>query len=65
MPEMRGDELGERIKEVAPSLPLVLVSGNDVAADPAVFSAVLAKPYTRAMLAEAIERLVPSRARTA
>ena len=45
-----------RLKAIAPHLPVVLVSGNEVTPAPGLFVAVLAKPYSRAAFADVIAR---------
>ena len=59
LPDMRGDDLAARARELAPDLPIILASGFDAAElkqrfrdDGAV--AVLAKPYTERDLRAAI-----------
>ena len=59
LPDMRGDELAARVRQLAPDLPIVLASGFDsadlqrrFAGDAAV--TVLGKPYTERDLRAAI-----------
>ena len=58
MPGMKGDAFAERIRTLSPSVPLVLVSGNDVETPSGLFTEILPKPYTRAALAETIMRCI-------
>jgi DNA-binding response OmpR family regulator len=59
LPDMRGDDLAARVRELAPSMPIILASGYDSVElrrrfqdDAAV--TVLGKPYTEHDLREAI-----------
>lgn len=62
LPDMRGDELANRIRSDAPSTPILMASGYDPAEIAAKFPAdariaVVAKPYTEGDLAQAIAQL--------
>lgn len=62
MPETNGLELAQRISNSAPSLPVIIVSGRDVAsrgalAIPAV-KATISKPYDRATLADVLRKVL-------
>jgi CheY-like chemotaxis protein len=62
LPDIRGDVLAERLREMAPDLPIVVASGYDEAELKARFShdpkiAVVAKPYTEDDLARATRAL--------
>ncbi len=62
LPDMRGDELALRLRELAPDLPIVVASGYDEAELRARFAhdkriAVVAKPYTEDDLARATRSL--------
>lgn len=62
LPDMRGDELANRLRALAPDLPIVMASGYDEAELRAQFShdpriAVVAKPYTEEDLARATRAL--------
>jgi CheY-like chemotaxis protein len=60
MPEMRGDELATRIKELAPSQPILMVSGSINQPDTSSYSvdAILNKPFSLNELRQAIAQLV-------
>jgi CheY-like chemotaxis protein len=62
LPDIRGDELAERLRAMAPDLPIVVASGYDEAELRARFShdpkiEVVAKPYTEDDLARATRAL--------
>ena len=62
LPDLRGDELAERLRALAPDLPIVVASGYDEAELKARFShdpkiQVVAKPYTEDDLARATRAL--------
>ena len=64
MPKMNGCEVVRHIREVAPSVPLVVVSGNaDDAATRRLeslnVSGVVHKPFTRAQLQSTLRRIEP------
>ncbi len=58
MPRMDGAELAKRVREIRPELPLLLITGYTGPADEAPDLPRLDKPFRRADLAAAIERLV-------
>ncbi len=62
MPAMDGVALGHAIREVRPTLPLVLVTGygHVPASAEGLFAAVLAKPFDLTALEEVLNRLVPA-----
>jgi CheY-like chemotaxis protein len=55
MPQMDGERLAEAIKGIAPSTPLILITG--VSGDPrsGLFEAVLRKPFSKAALLALVE----------
>lgn len=62
LPDMRGDELAQRILNAAPQTRILMASGYDAAEIAAKFPdddriAIVAKPYTEGDLAAAIARL--------
>jgi CheY-like chemotaxis protein len=62
LPDLRGDELAERLRAMAPDLPIVVASGYDETELKARFShdtkiQVVAKPYTEDDLARATRAL--------
>jgi CheY-like chemotaxis protein len=66
MPGLSGERLVRRIRELAPDLPLVAVSGYDPGTvharlGPEAVQAFVQKPYTRADLAEALRRVLGDR----
>jgi CheY-like chemotaxis protein len=60
MPVMKGDELARNIKRLAPSEPILMITGSDgeLAVTQAVVDAVLLKPFSFADLRQAIARLL-------
>ncbi|GFM36314.1 PAS domain S-box protein [Desulfovibrio psychrotolerans] len=62
MPDINGLELAEEVLGVAPGLPVILVSGRDVASQGAGtipnIRSVVSKPYNRNTLAEAIRKVL-------
>ncbi|HEV2392446.1 MAG TPA: response regulator [Verrucomicrobiae bacterium] len=60
MPEMRGNELALSIRQIAPSLPLMMVSAylEKLSAGDMPVDAVLGKPFAIADLRQAIARLI-------
>jgi nitrogen-specific signal transduction histidine kinase/CheY-like chemotaxis protein len=62
MPQMTGTQLAERIRERWPDLPMIMATGYaDLPAGPQLEIPRLAKPYSQASLAEAVERSVSRR----
>ncbi len=61
MPGMRGDELARRIKEIAPSQPVILMTG--LALEGLIgqlkFDAALEKPFSLVQLRAAIAKVLP------
>ena len=62
LPDMRGDALARRLRDIAPGLPIILASGYDRAELQRGFSDdsrlfVLAKPYSERQLREALAEL--------
>lgn len=62
LPDMRGDDLAKRAREMSPNLPIVVASGYDEADLKRLFlhdhmTAVLGKPYTDRDLARVISGL--------
>lgn len=63
LPDMRGEELVVRLRELNPALPVLVASGSpsELACHPAMEGArtvYLAKPFTPRMLADALEQLL-------
>jgi PAS domain S-box-containing protein len=62
MPEMNGLELARHLMEMAPHLPVIMVSGRNTATEAARdlvnIRDVLLKPYSKATLAETIHRIL-------
>jgi len=60
MPGMRGDELANRIKQVAPSQPILMITGSAEQSDihTAFVDAFLCKPFAFEDLRRAVARLV-------
>ncbi len=60
MPEMKGDELAARIKDMYPSQPVVLITGfaGELKGTPKSFDAILNKPINVVELRAAIARLL-------
>ncbi|MDB5642724.1 MAG: signal transduction histidine kinase [Hyphomicrobiales bacterium] len=61
MPRMDGAALAEHVRQLRPNLPLLLITGYTGAGDTALDLPRLDKPFRRADLAEAIERVVDPR----
>ncbi len=61
MPEANGLELARKMGDIAPNMPIILVSGREVAAEGAAVAgnikAMVHKPYNRNILADAIRRV--------
>lgn len=64
MPEMNGLELARQLDQIAPHIPIIMVSGRNMATQAARemdnIREVLPKPYNKASLAEAIGRVLGS-----
>jgi two-component system chemotaxis response regulator CheY len=60
MPVMKGDELAKHIKRLAPSEPILMITGSDgeLAVTQALVDAVLKKPFGFADLRQAIAQLL-------
>lgn len=59
MPQMTGTQLAERIRERWPALPMIMATGYaELPAGPQLEIPRLAKPYSQATLAEAVQRTV-------
>jgi len=59
MPQMTGAQLAERIRERWPDLPMIMATGYaDLPAGPQLEIPRLAKPYSQATLADAVQRTV-------
>jgi signal transduction histidine kinase len=59
MPQMTGAQLAERIRERWPDLPMIMATGYaDLPAGPQIEIPRLAKPYSQATLADAVQRVV-------
>jgi CheY-like chemotaxis protein len=61
MPRMDGAALAERVRELRPSLPVLLITGYTGGSDITPNLPRLDKPFRRADLADAIERVVDPR----
>ena len=65
MPDINGLELAEEATIIAPGLPIILVSGRDVASQGAgaipSIRTIISKPYNKIMLADAIHRILVQR----
>jgi CheY-like chemotaxis protein len=57
MPRMNGAELAERVREISPNMPVLVVTGY-AGGDLEMAQPQLAKPFRQADLVAAIERLV-------
>lgn len=61
MPGMNGEDLADAIRQSAPHLPIVLISGHrGLTVDPARFDAFLPKPFAREQLTDVIGALLLS-----
>ncbi|MFV0422460.1 PAS domain S-box protein [Oleidesulfovibrio sp.] len=62
MPETNGLELADEISDIAPHIPVIMVSGRDVVAEGAGafpnIKAIVPKPYNRNILSETIRRVL-------
>jgi CheY-like chemotaxis protein len=59
MPFMSGDELAQRIRQLAPQQPILMVTGENYRRGPKnPFNAVLNKPFDYAVLQEEIKKLL-------
>ena len=62
MPEMNGLELAREVERIAPHMPIIMVSGRNMAADMARLAdnvrEVVPKPYNKTTLAAAINRIL-------
>jgi PAS domain S-box-containing protein len=62
MPETNGLELADEIGDIAPRVPVIMVSGRDVAAEGALafpnIKAIVPKPYNRNILSETIRKVL-------
>lgn len=59
IPEISGDAVAERLRQMRPGLPIVLMTGNGDLFARAAGLPVLHKPFTKEELLEAVERLLP------
>jgi CheY-like chemotaxis protein len=60
IPEISGDAVAERLRQLSPGLPIVLMTGNGDLFARAAGLPVLHKPFTREELIEIVQRLVPA-----
>jgi CheY-like chemotaxis protein len=58
MPGMSGDAVAERLRQVDPDLPVLLMTGGDGAFAATAGVPVLRKPFPHEELVEAVRRLV-------
>lgn len=58
IPEISGDAVAERLKQLQPGLPIVLMTGADKNFAASSGLPVLRKPFTKEELLEAVERLL-------
>lgn len=58
MPQMDGAQLAARVREIRPEVPLLLITGYTGSAEEAVGIPRLEKPFRRADLAAALDRLI-------
>ena len=62
MPEMDGLELAQQVESIAPQIPIILVSGRNMAAEMARLAGnikeVILKPYNKSTLSAAINRVL-------
>ena len=58
MPEANGLELARKIGDIIPSMPIILVSGRDIAATADNIKAMIQKPYNRNILAATLRRVL-------
>ena len=60
IPEISGDAVAARLRQLRPGLPIALMTGNGELFAKGVGYPVLHKPFTKEQLLETVERLVPS-----
>lgn len=60
MPGISGDAVAERLRQVVPGLPVLLMTGSDTDFAAASGLPVLRKPFPQEELVAAVRRLVPS-----
>jgi two-component system OmpR family response regulator len=60
MPGISGDAVAERLRQIDPTLPVVLMTGGDEAFAAASGFPVLRKPFVHEELVETLQRLLPS-----
>jgi DNA-binding NtrC family response regulator len=62
MPEMNGEEVAAAIRHVAPSMPIILITGFPAAVRrPELFTAILGKPFPRAELLQSMAQALSRR----
>jgi two-component system OmpR family response regulator len=59
MPGISGDAVAERLRQIDPNLPVVLMTGGDEAFAAASGFPVLRKPFVHEELVETLQRLLP------
>jgi CheY-like chemotaxis protein len=58
IPQISGDAVAQRLRQMTPGLPIVLMTGGDPDFAAAAGLPVLQKPFTREDLVETVDRLV-------
>jgi CheY-like chemotaxis protein len=61
IPEISGDAVAERLRQLKPGLPIALMTGNGAGFTKAAGLPVLRKPFTKEELLETVERLLAKR----
>jgi two-component system, OmpR family, response regulator len=61
MPGISGDAVAERLRQINPELPVVLMTGGDEAFAAASGFPVLRKPFVHEELVETLHRLLPKK----
>jgi FixJ family two-component response regulator len=61
IPEISGDAVAERLKQLQPGLPIALMTGGDKSFAASSGLPVLHKPFTKEELLETVERLLARR----
>jgi CheY-like chemotaxis protein len=60
MPGISGDAVAQRLRQIDPTLPVVLMTGGDEAFASAAGFPVLRKPFVHEELVETLHRLLPT-----
>jgi len=62
MPEMNGEEMAAQMRNIAPKVPIILITGfPNAVVRPELFDAVLAKPFRSAELLQSIAQTLAKR----